>query len=164
MEEAFYLDPRFWVAVAFAVFVLLAFKPLGRALTRMLDARSAQIASELAEARRLREEAQATLQMYRQKQQESLQEAENLLARAKEDAARMGLEAEAELKTAMDKRMKLATDRIAQSEAKALQDVQNHVVDIAIAAARTLIQEHLGRSGGKDLIKQAANELERKLH
>lgn len=164
MEEAFYQDPKFWTAAAFFLFVALASKPIGRALAKMLDTRSAQIASELAEAKKLREEAQATLNLYRQKQQESLKEAENLLTKAKEDAIRMSAQAEVELKAAMDKRMKLAADRIAQSEAKALADVQNNVVDMAIAAARSLIQKHLEREGGKELIKQAASELERKLH
>jgi len=164
MEGPVYLDPHFWVAVSFAVFVLLVFKPLGRAFTKVLDERSAQIAADLAEARRLREEAEATLQVYRKKQQESLHEAEALLAKARQDAATMAAQAEAELKAALDKRIKLAGDRIAQAEATALRDVQNHVVDLAIAAARSLIQEHLGRSGEKELIRQAAAELERKLH
>jgi F-type H+-transporting ATPase subunit b len=163
-EEAFYLDPRFWVAVSFCVFVLLAFRPVGKILAQTLDTRSAQIAADLAEARRLREEAQATLDLYRRKQQESLKEAEAMLAQTKRDTESMAAQAEAELKTALDKRMKLASDRIAQSETKALQEVQEHVVDIAIAAARSLIREHLERSGGKELIRQAAAELERKLH
>jgi F-type H+-transporting ATPase subunit b len=164
MEEPLYLDPRFWVAIAFVVFMALASRPIGRAFGKVLDARSVEIAAELAQARALREEAQATLELYRKKQAESLAEAENLLLRAKQDAARMADRAEAELKAALDKRMKLAADRIAQSETKALADVQNHVVDIAIAAARALIQEHLSRSGSKELISQAAAELERKLH
>lgn len=164
MTEAFYLSPTFWVALSFGVFVLLALRPVGRFLAKALDARSARIASELAQARRLREEAQAVLDVYRKKQQESLKEAEAMLQRAQQDAAQMAAQTEAEMKAAFDKRMKLATDRIAQSEAKVLQEVREHVVDIAIAAARTLIREHLGRSGGKELIQQAASELERKLH
>jgi F-type H+-transporting ATPase subunit b len=164
MEEPFYLVPTFWVAVSFVVFMILASKPLGRAFARVLDVRSAEIAAELAEAKRLREEAQATLVLYRKRQEDSLKEAEAMLAKAKQDAGQMALRAEAELKAGLDKRMKLASDRIAQSEAKALQEVQNHVVDIAIAAARALIQEHLSRSGGKELIDAAAAELERKLH
>jgi F-type H+-transporting ATPase subunit b len=164
MEEPFYLVPTFWVAVSFVVFMALAFKPLGRAFAKLLDARSVEIASELAEAHRLREEAQAALDLYRKKQQESLKEAEAILTQAQRNVAQMAAQAETELKAVLAKRTKLAEDRIAQSETKALQDVQNHVVDIAIAAARTLISEHLNRSGGKELIQQAAAELERKLH
>jgi len=165
MEEALYLTPQFWVSVSFAVFLLMVFRPVGRFLAKSLDTRSAQIAEELALAQRLREEAHATLAVYQKKQDESLQEAKLILAQTQEDAAHIAEQAEIDLKAALEKRMKLVMEKIAQAEVKALQDVQNHVVDIAIAAARTLIQEHLLRGGGnEELIKQAAQELERKLH
>jgi F-type H+-transporting ATPase subunit b len=163
-EEAFYAEPVFWVAVSFAIFALLVCRPLLRFIAKALDSRSAQIAGELAEARRLREEAEATLAVYQKKQQESLAEAKAMLAKTEEDAARMASAAEVELRAVLDKRIKLSMEKIAQAETKALQDVQNHVVDIAIAAARALIQEHLTRGGNEDIIKQAAVELERKLH
>ncbi len=163
-EQAFYLDPEFWVLVSFVGFLLLAFRPLARMITRALDARSAQIAEELAEARRLREEAQAVLASYQKKQRESLKEAEEILAGAKTEAEFMSKQAEAQLKTALDKRMKLAIEKIAQAESKALQDVQNHVVDIAVSVARSIITDHLVRTGNDDMIKQVASELERKFH
>jgi F-type H+-transporting ATPase subunit b len=163
-ETAFYLEPEFWVTVSFVMFVLLAFRPVAEMIAKTLDSRSALIGEELSQARKLREEAQETLKAYQKKQQESLEEAALMLKQTQEDAKRMAAQAETELKSALEKRMKLATDKIAQAETKALQDVQNHVVDIAIAAARTIIAEHLSRGGNEELIKQAALELERKLH
>ncbi len=162
--EPFYLDPEFWVAVAFVAFILLACRPIGRMLFKSLDSRSAQIAQELEQARRLRAEAQAILAMYQQKQQESLKEAEEILAGAKSDAAKMTQQAEVELNAAVEKRMKMAMEKIAQSEVKALQDVQNHVVDIATAAARAIISDYIVNTGNDEIVKQSAAELERKLH
>ncbi len=89
-QEVFYLSPEFWVAVSFVAFVALVSKPLAGAIAKALDARSAQIAGELAEAHRLREEAQALLLAYQKKQRESLAEAEAMLAQTREDAKRMG--------------------------------------------------------------------------
>jgi F-type H+-transporting ATPase subunit b len=164
MEEAFYLTPQFWSSASFIVFLFLIFRPVGRYINKALDTRSGQIAEELATARRLREEAQELLSVYQKKQQESLQEAQAMLVQTKQDAAKMALQAEEDLKVALDKRLKLSVEKIAQAETKALQDVQNHVVDIAIAAARAILQEHLIRGGNQELVKQAAAELERKLH
>jgi F-type H+-transporting ATPase subunit b len=164
MEEAFYFQPAFWVALSFVVFVVLACRPAGRFIANSLDSRSARIAGELAEAQKLREEAAETLAVYQKKQSESLEEARQMLAKTQQDAERMAKDAEVELKAAIDKRIKLSVEKIHQAEAKALQDVQNHVVDIAIAAARTIIQDHLERGGSEEIIKQAAGELERKLH
>lgn len=163
-EQAFYFEPEFWVLVAFAGFLLLAARPVCRMIAKALDARSAAIADELAQARRLREEAQAVLASFQKKQRESLQEAEIILNAAKKEAELLYTQAETQLKTTLEKRKKLALEKIAQAEHKALQDVQSHVVDIAVSVARTIITEHLMRTGNEEVVKQAAAELERKLH
>ncbi len=52
--------PEFWVAVSFVMFVgLLIYLGVPGKITAALDARADRIANELAEANRLREEAQA---------------------------------------------------------------------------------------------------------
>ena len=163
-EESLLHNPTFWVAIAFAVFVILAAKPVARLLTRSLDDRALKIKTELDEARRLREEAEAVLAAYQQKQRESLREAEAILSMAREEANRFNTEKKAELQQALDKRMKLGLEKIAQAEAKALEDVQSHVVDIAIGAARTIIQEHMTKGAADDLFKTALEGIERKLH
>ena len=53
-------EPEFWVAVGFVlVIALLVWKGVPKMVGKMLDQRAAVIAAELAEARRLREEAAA---------------------------------------------------------------------------------------------------------
>ena len=47
-------DPTFWVAVSFVLFLLVAGKAGWRAVTGMLDARSAGIARQLEDAAKLR--------------------------------------------------------------------------------------------------------------
>lgn len=163
-HEAFYLEPVFWVAISFCVFMVLAIRPLVVIITNALDARAKQIADELAEARRLREEAAAVLASYQKKQQESLQEAEAMLASTRADATRIIDKAEADLKLALDRRMKMAADRIAQAEVKALQDVQERVTDIALAAAQKLIVDHLAKGGDEELIRKVSSDVAAKIH
>jgi F-type H+-transporting ATPase subunit b len=157
-------DPRFWVAVAFFIFIGLSYKKAAAFVTRKLDERSAKIKSELDEARRLREEAQAVLDQYRSKQSEYLKEAEALLDGARRDADVLRAQAEKDLQAAMDSRMKQAMDRIAQEEGKAVADVRNHVVDIALAAARALIVDHVSTLSQDELVRLALTDIERKIH
>ena len=164
VHKAFYQDPTFWVAVAFMVFVLLAFRPIARAFAKMLDARSHQVASELAEARRLREEAQEALAAYQKKQRESLQEAENMLATTRADAARISEKAEADLKIALEKRMRQATAKIAQAEARAVAQVQTYVADISLMAAQKLMTEYLDKGGNDELVRKAAADVAKKIN
>lgn len=157
-------DPRFWVAVAFFALVALSYKKIASFAVRALDERSAKIKSELDEARRLREEAEAVLEQYKQKQAEYLQEAENMLANARKDADAMRAFTETELKGALEIRMKQALERIAQEESNAVAEVRNHVVDIALSAARALIADHVSSMSQDELIKLALSDIERKIH
>jgi len=157
-------DPRLWVAAAFVLFVMLGYKKIGGFITRALDERSAKIKAELDEAQRLRQEAEALLAQYKQKQAQYLKEAESLLNDARRDADLLRAQAEQELKVALATRTKHAMERIAQEENKAVADVRNHVVDISLAAARTLIADHISALSQDDLVKLALSDIERKLH
>jgi F-type H+-transporting ATPase subunit b len=164
MEEAFYLDPRFWVAVAFVLFVALSFKKIKLPLLRALDARSEKIRNELDRARILREDAEIVLADYKKKQAEYLKEAEAMLAKAREDAEVLTRQAEKDLKETLEGRTRQAMEKIAREEELAIQEVRNHVVDIALASARAVIVSHVGKLPQEELIKLALADIERKIH
>ena len=163
-HESLLTDPRTWVTAAFLTFVLLDYKKIAALIANGLDNRTARIKSELDEARRLREEAEAVLAEYKQKQAEYLKEAEQMLESAKNDAQQLRAYAETELKASLDARMKQAVERIAQEEASAINDVRDHVVDIALAAARNIISDQVGTMSQEELIKLALADIERKVH
>jgi F-type H+-transporting ATPase subunit b len=164
VAEAFYLNPQFWVLAAFVVFVVLAAKAISKMIAGVLDGRSGKIKAELEEARRLREEAQAVLAQYKQKQAEYLKEAEALLTRAQMDADTLSAHAEKELRTALDERTKNAVEKIAQEEEKAIAEVRAHVVDIALATARSVIVEQVSATSQENLLALAIADIERKIH
>ena len=157
-------NPTFWVAVGFAIFVAATWKYIWPMLTGMLDARADTIKRELAEAERLRDEAKALLDTYRKKHQQSLAEAEAIVARAREEAARIAAESSAALELALKRREQQTLDKIAQAEAAALRDVRNQAVDIAISAARGIVAETLKGPRGEALVEAAIKELPAKLH
>jgi len=113
-------DATFWVAVAFVVFVGLAYKKVAAILGTTLDARSARIRNELEEAQRLREDAQAVLAECQKRQIEAEDEAEKILAYAREEAERVRVRADEEVQIAVKRRETQAIDRIAQAEAQAV--------------------------------------------
>lgn len=157
-------DPRLWVAASFAIFVALVYRKLSRFACRALDDRSAQIQHELDEARRLREAAESVLKEYQIKQAEYLQEAEQMLESARTDANAMRAYAEKELEAQLEARTRQAMERIAQEEGQAVSEVRDHVVDIALAAARALIADHVSKMPQEELVKLALSDIERKIH
>jgi F-type H+-transporting ATPase subunit b len=157
-------DPEFWVAVAFVIVVVGGWIKLGPQIAKALDDRAARIKTELDEARSLRDEAEKTLAEYQRKQRDALKEAEAIVAHAKAEAERIGKQAALDLEAALERRTRQAEEKIAQEEAKALAEVRGAAVDIAIAAARRIIAEHLDTRAGGALIDQAISALPQQLH
>jgi len=152
-------DPEFWVLVAVVIFVIAVWKPAGRALGSMLDSRAERIAAELAEARRLRDEAEALLAEYQKKQREAQGDAEAIVTHAKEEAELVAAQAQRDLQQALERRTRLAEERIAQAEAKAVDEIRATAVDVAIAAAREVIAGELDDNRRAALVDAAITAL-----
>ncbi len=157
-------QPEFWLAIAFAAFVGLVSRPLGRMIGSALDGRSAAIAREMEEAAKLRDEAQALLASYQRKSRDALKEAEDILAHAEVEARRIREDAAAELQASLKRREQLAIDKITQAEARAVEDVKNAAVDVALAATRELIEKNLDGDKAKALVEDAIKDLPKRLH
>jgi len=166
MEAAhpFYTTREFWVAIAFVIFVIAVFRPLRKGLTTALDARAARIKAEIEEATKLREEAKALLASYQRKQRDAVKEAADLVGRAKAEAEAARRKAAQELAATLARREQMAMDRIVQAESQALQQVRNAAVDVAAAAVKRLMSEHIDGRKAETLIDQALAELPARFH
>ena len=160
----FLRDPETWIAVAFIVFIVAAGRPILRAMNKGLDERGARIKANLEEARRLREEAEALLAEYLAKQRAAAKETAEMLAHARAEAETLKKEAAANLEAMLKRRERMALDKIAQAEAKALAEVRAEAVDVAVAAATRILTQHLAQDRAGALIDQAIGELDKKLH
>lgn len=163
IRELFH-DPELAVAIAFVIAIVLVSKRVWQVLAGMLDERAAKIRAELDEAQKLKDDAQRTLGQFQRKQRDALQEAEAIIAHAREDAVRFAERAKRELQTTIERRQRLAEEKIALAEAKALAEVRNAAVEIAIGAARQVIAERLGDAQGQVLVDQAISELPQRLN
>jgi len=157
-------DPELAVAIAFVIAVALVWKRFWAALTSALDARTTRIKAQLDEAQSLREEAQQALAQIQRRQRDATQEAEAIIAHAREEAARYAEKAKQELDAALQRRERLAQERIALSESKAVDEVRGAAVDVAIDAARRIISESLGDAQANTLIERAIDELPARLN
>ena len=156
-------DPTFWVAVAFVVFVVLVFKPIKGALIGGLDAKIAEIRQEVEEAEKLREEAQSLLANYQRQQRQAIQDAEAIVARAKEEAERHRAEADEAMKDMVRRQEEQAREKIAQAETAAIQEVRSMSVELAMAAAEKLLADRLAGDEGSRLIDNSIEDIPRKL-
>jgi F-type H+-transporting ATPase subunit b len=147
-------EGEFWVLVAAVVFVALVGRRVFRAISAGLDASAARIKGELDEARRLREEAERLVAEYQAKQQQATSEAEAIIAHAKTEAERVAAQAARDLEQMLQRRQHMAEERIAQAEAKALDEVRAAAIEIAIVAAREVIAAQVDERRGSALIDE----------
>ena len=159
----FWQQPETWLLVAFAIFVGLMARPMWSKITGGLDDRAMRIRAQLDEARQLREDAQAALANYQRKQRDAVKEAEEILRQAGEEAARLTAEAQAALEVTLNRREALARERIAQAEARAVEQVKDEAIEVALAATKALIEQNMDAAKAEELLDAAVKELPTKL-
>jgi F-type H+-transporting ATPase subunit b len=158
-------EPEFWVAVAFVLFVaVILYVGAHKKMTDALDHRSVRIKAELDEARRLRDEAGKLLAEYQRKQSEAEREAESIVADAKAEAQRVGVEARVKMEEFVARRTKLAEVKIGQAEAQALADVRAAAADAAVSAAAKILRDSAKGPVAENLIAQGIADVKAKLN
>jgi F-type H+-transporting ATPase subunit b len=155
----------FVVLLGFLVFVgILIYAKVPGRLMGMLDARAAQIKSELEEARALREEAKELLASYERKSRDVQEQSARIVAMAKEEAQAAATQAKADLKVTIARRLAAATDRIASAEAAAIREVRITAVNVAIAAATDVLTKQMTADKTSASIDEAIAQVAAKLH
>jgi len=158
-------DPHFWVGVAFLGFIaVLLYYRVPQTIGKALDERADTIRRELDDARRLREEARQLLADYQRKTREAGSEAEAIVAQARREAEALSAETHASLKDTLERRTRLAEERIARAEAQAVSEVRAAAVDTAVAAAERILRAKLTGDMAAQLVDQGIKELRGKLN
>jgi len=159
------METENWVAFGFLCFLgLLAYLGAHRKLIEGIDARQARIRSELDEARRLREEAQALLAEFERKGREAETEAAAIIASAKAEAERLAAEAKAKAEDFVVRRTKMAETKIAQAESEALADVRSAAAEAAVAAAEKILSTAAKGKVAEDLLARGIEDIKQKFN
>ncbi|MFZ5964596.1 F0F1 ATP synthase subunit B [Thalassococcus sp. BH17M4-6] len=165
-DEFFSLtNTDFIVLLAFILFiVVLIYYNVPSMLMSMLDKRADGIQSELDEARALREEAQTLLASYERKQREVQEQADRIVAQAREEAEIAAEEAKADIAKTLERRLAAANDQIASAEASAVREVRDRAVTVAVQAAKDVVAKQMTASDANKLIDDAIDQVGKKLH
>jgi F-type H+-transporting ATPase subunit b len=156
---------EFWVGIAFVAFLaILLYYKVPKLVAKALDDRAEAIRKELDEARRLREEAQKLLADYQKKHRNVDQEAEAIVDLARREADAFALETRTSLKESLERRTRLAEDKIARAEAQAVDEVRASAIEAAVAAAERILREKMAGAGGASLIDQSIRDLKGRLN
>jgi F-type H+-transporting ATPase subunit b len=156
---------EFWVGVAFVAFVLIVlYYKVPGLIAKSLDDRAESIRKELDEARRLREEAQNLLADYQARHRNVGDEAKAIVEQARHEADAFALESREALKDTLERRTRLAEEKIARAEVQAVDEVRAAAVEVAVTAAERILREKAQGPGGAALIDQSIRDLKGRLN
>ena len=141
-----FVDPQFWVAIAFIIFVVAVFNPIRKMLSITLNSK-------------IKNETQNTLSDLKKRQNDVQIEIENIHKDAKEKIQILESQAEEKLKEKIDKRNLLATAKIEQMTRDANAAIQQLISRTAIEAAVTILKKKLDQNEKQNLINRSIKEL-----
>ncbi|MEK1933326.1 MAG: F0F1 ATP synthase subunit B [Pararhizobium sp.] len=155
----------FWAFVGLVLFLaLVVYLKVPGKLAKSLDDRAARITHELDEAKRLRAEAQSLLAEYQSKRKEAEAEAASIVAAAEREAAMLTAEAKQKTEEFVTRRTALSEQKIKQAEADAINSVRATAVDIAIAAAESVITAKSDAATQAALFAKAVGDVKTRLN
>ncbi|MEF0939463.1 F0F1 ATP synthase subunit B [Rhizobium sp. BR 362] len=161
----FGLDETFFAFVALIIFLgLVVYLKVPGMMAKSLDDRADQIRNDLAEAKRLREEAQHLLAEYQRKRKEAEAEAAHIVAAAEREAEMLTTEARKKTEEFVANRTALSEQKIKQAEADAMKAVRSAAVDLAIAAAESVLAKKADGPVQSELFSNAIGEVKARLN
>jgi len=159
------MSETFWALIALIIFIgVVIYVKAPAMVTKSLDDRAERIRNELEEARKLREEAQQILAEYQRKRKEAEQEAADILVAAKREAEILVKDAKRKTEEYVERRTALAEQKIEQAERDAAEEVRTRAVEIAVAAASSILAGKVEGKVASDLFKASVSEVKSNLN
>ena len=155
----------FVVTLAFLLFVgVLVYCRVPQIVGGLLDKRAEGIRNDLAEARRLREEAQEIYASYERRQREVKTQADDIVANAKREATLEAEKAKRALQLSIERRLKAAEEQISGAESDAVRAVRDRAIQTAIAAATEILGKQASSDQRAAGIDKAIDDVARRMN
>jgi len=145
-----------WVSLAMVVVILLLlWKKVPAIIGSTLDKKIASIRANLDEAASLRADAEKLKAEYEARAKAAAEEAEAMLASARAEADAIVTQARTDATALIERRGKMAEDKIAAAERGAVAEVRAKAATAATAAAAALIADRHNAKADKALVDDA---------
>ena len=149
-----------WISLAMIVVIaIMLWKKVPGAIAGALDSKIALIRDQLAEAEALRKEAEALKAEYEAKSKGADKDRTALLERAKHEAEEIVAKAKIDAEALIDRRTRMAEDKIAAEERSAIEQLRSTAAEAATKAAARLIAERHDAGTDAKLVDQAIKEI-----
>lgn len=144
------------VSASMIVLILIAlWKGVPKLVTSGLDAKIADIKSQLEQAKSLRAEAEGLRKEYADKIANAEKDAASVIEHARHEAEAIIAKAEADTTEVIARREKMAQDKIGAAERSAVADLRSKAARAAADAAQGLIRSNYSADADRALVDQS---------
>jgi F-type H+-transporting ATPase subunit b len=159
-DTAFGLAAPGWVALSMIVVILImVWKGVPKLIAGGLDKKIATIRQQLDEATALRAEAEAMRADLQKKAADAHKEAQGIVEHAKIEAAQLVAQAKIDADTLIERRGKMAEDKIAAAERGAIAEIRAKTASASAAAAAQIIAERHDAKADRKLVEKTISSL-----
>lgn len=152
-DASTYPGQLLWLAIFFGLFYVLMSKVALPRLANIVEGRADKIASDLAEANRLKAEADASIKAYEKELADARATAQGIVTEMRDKAAAEAVASRKAIETDLSAKLAAADAEIAASKQTALGNVRG----IAIDAGAAIVERLTGRAPQTSEIEQAVD-------
>lgn len=145
----------FWTTVAFAILLGVMWRFVVPAVLAVLDARAAQIASDLDAAERGRLQAEGTMAEYAAQLAQAKKDAAEMVSRARGEAEALANERIKQVEIELSRKTEEARKSIEAARVEAMRSVQKDVAEIAVQVAQKLLDTTVDSKVAASLTEKA---------
>jgi len=151
-----------WAVVTFLlVFIVLRWKAWGP-LMEALEHREQQISESLNKAEQIIKDQEQSAQDNEAILAKAREEAQGIIAQAKEAGDKLKSKLEQDGQEKYESMLNNAKNQIDAEKNKALSDIKNMVVDIAISASEKIVKRNLNDDDNKKMIEETVEQFQQK--
>ena len=160
-EASFFgLDAPFFVSLAMLIVIgIIVWKKVPAVIGKALDGQIAAIRKNLDEAKRLRAEAEALRGEYEAKSAAAAKDADDIRSHAHAEAEALLAKARADAVALIERRARMAEDKIGAAERAAIAEVRATTATVAAAAAARIIAERHDAAADRALVDKTIARL-----
>ncbi len=154
-----HIDESLWVALGFFLFILLVWKKAKSSFETLLDERTKNITSQLQEAQKLREEAEAELGKIQSLKSETEKEVQTIILNAKASAERIKNNANEKIQETMKRREKQAIEKINASRDSLIFEIREKIANLTTRVSKEIILNKLDKKKSKELVDNSIKKI-----
>ncbi len=140
------IDASFWVAISFLIFIgLILYFKVPQKVDQSLNEIIKKIKLDLDNAEKLKDEAKNILSEYEGKVSRSKEEIKNMILKAKKDSEKMIIKTNDDFHKIIENRKKTSEEKIKQMKIKAVRDIKNQSVEVAIKSVKKIIKNSIDK-------------------